>query len=184
MGANRGHQLGLRLRAAPLPGRLHPGGSCERLDRAEHPGVTAQWLPRPGRRREGKRHAGRPPSPRGVQVAGGGPAGGRVQFYCIFYSNKEPFVPSLLVHHLHVTAKTMSPGGHQGPEVREGVGGEKGLREGHFPQTPPLGLGVQPRVQGSLLCERSPSWPKHPAAQWGKGGAEQRLRLSLGRGPR
>lgn len=106
MGANRGHQLGLRLRTAPLPGRLHPGGSCERLDRAEHPGVTAQWLPRPGRRREGKRHAGRPPSPRGVQVAGGGPAGGRVQFYCIFHSNKEPFVPSLLVHHLHVTAKT------------------------------------------------------------------------------
>lgn len=79
-----------------------------------------------------------PPSPRGVQVAG---AGQRVArwFYCIFHSNKEPFVPSLLVHHLHVTAKTTHLQVTQGPEVEEGVGGEHGLREGYSPQTPPLG---------------------------------------------
>lgn len=173
MGANRGHQLGLRLWAAPLPGRLHPGGSRERLDRAEYPGVTARWLPRPGRTREGRRHAGRPPSPRGVWVVGQRVAG---WFYSMFHSNKEPSVLSLLVHHLHVTAKTTNPQVTQGPEVGEG----------HSPQPP--SLGVQPHVRGSLLCEHSPSRPRHPAALKGKVGswvgAGWRLRLSLGREPR
>lgn len=43
MGANGGHQLGLRLWQAPLPRRLHPSGCCARLDRPEHPGLTAPW---------------------------------------------------------------------------------------------------------------------------------------------
>ena len=45
MGANWGHQLGLRLWAAPLPRCLYAGDCRERLDHTEHPGVTPRGRP-------------------------------------------------------------------------------------------------------------------------------------------
>lgn len=45
-------------------------------------------------------------------------AGGQqVQFYCIFCSNKQPLVPSLLTQHLHVTARTTCLNVNQGPQM-------------------------------------------------------------------
>lgn len=75
MGANWGHQLGVRLRAAPLPRGLYSGGCRQRLDRAEHPGVTAStWLHTPGTRGDGARNR-LAPLPE-EESLGGGRAGG------------------------------------------------------------------------------------------------------------
>jgi hypothetical protein len=61
MGANWGHQLGLRLWQAPLPRCLHSSGCCAGMDRPEHPGMIALWL---ATQAWTEKHSYGPPTPR------------------------------------------------------------------------------------------------------------------------
>lgn len=88
LGANWGHQLGLRLWPAPLPRCLHSGGGRERLDKPAHPGVTAAWLP--------KGQQGLQDTPRARVKAG---VGGQQErgAVCLFSYNKHTFALSCWV---------------------------------------------------------------------------------------
>lgn len=107
MGANRGHQLGLRLWQAPLPRRLHSSGCCARLDRPEHPGVTAPWPM--ARAWTGSTAAGHP-THAGELVAGKHGSAMGSSCDCVYCPNKE----SLLLLAQYLCRSHGSPGAGHG----------------------------------------------------------------------
>lgn len=72
-----------------------------------------------------------------VRVVGGGATGSRVQFYCIFCSNKKPLVPSLLAQHLHTTAEQLACPSPSPQRWDEGCGGSKASQGDGSPPPPP-----------------------------------------------
>lgn len=117
-------------------------------------------------------------------MVGRGAVGSGVQFYCIFCSNKKPLS---LVYWLSTSTSQQKPLACPSPRAQrwdEGLGAmgvEQDLPGRGLPPPPPSHL------QGSFLCEHIPHHPGNQAASMGgKNRVEwrQRLRLSLGRGPR
>lgn len=132
MGANWGHQLGLRLWAAPVPRRLHPGGCSERLDRAEYPRVTTRWLLGPGNSDVKEAGTSQPPARGGEPGWWAGMEGlwvTGVQVSCIFCSNKHSPSPVACWLSTSVSQQRPLPALHMGPRGGRMQGGERPSRE-------------------------------------------------------